>query len=139
MSGNTITRRDEQGRIVEKELDKETASAMGKRRWAKGREGTASTLLQEAGYDGDNTAPEHLKVLAEIAASKAAGSVAAMRDFLKLTGKREVGSVSKPAPGTICPLCNELVFTDFRPNSGQLEKASAYLELHRGDGSGSDE
>ena len=58
----------------------ETASAMNKRRWEKGREVTVESLLREAGYDPDE-APEHLKILAKLASGGRSGAVSALRDF----------------------------------------------------------
>ena len=77
--------RDEYGRFVKVELDSETAAAMGRRAYQRKKETTASTLLEEAGYANESDAPEHLKILAQIASSKRSGAVAAMRDFLRLT------------------------------------------------------
>lgn len=128
----TITKRNPDGTIAKKELSSEEASAMGKRRWEKGKEDSAESLLAEAGYTDEHPAPEHLKVLAEIAASKSAGAVAAMRDFLKLTARviEEPGKPGKPAPGTVCSLCGELVMTDFRPEARQLQQAADYLDRY---------
>jgi hypothetical protein len=82
--GRTIVRNTE-GKIVSAALSPKTASEMGKIRWAKPRAETKESLLQEAGYENPEDAPEHLRVLADIASSKRSGAVAALRDFLRLT------------------------------------------------------
>jgi len=86
--GRTI-KRDVDGKITSASLSPETASEMGKVRWAKPRAETKETLLQEAGYERPEDAPEHLRVLADIASSKRSGAVAALRDFMRLTRRIE--------------------------------------------------
>lgn len=121
--------RDSKGRFTKKTLDSDTAKDMQARRWVKPREDAAKLLLAEAGYSEDNPAPEYLRILVDIAVSKKASAVPAMREVLRLTSKQDaIASPGKPGPGTICPLCGELVFTDFRPTDGQLDDASEYLD-----------
>ena len=76
--------RDEYGRFQSVELDSETARAMGKRAYKRQKENTSSTLLAEAGYR-ETDAPEHLRLLSQIASSKRSGAVPALRDFRRLT------------------------------------------------------
>jgi hypothetical protein len=52
---------------------------------AKARDTTSSQLLAEAGFNDTNQAPEHLRLLSELASSGRSGAVAALRDFRKLT------------------------------------------------------
>lgn len=127
-------KRDERGRFVKggKKLSSEEARDMQKKRWSKAKEDSTESLLADAGYTDEHQPPEHLKVLAEIAASKGSGSVPAMRDFLKLTVKPEVaGKPGKPKPGEVCPTCSELVMTDFRPTAEQCQDAADFIELGR--------
>ena len=77
--------RDEQGRFTSTELSSEEAAEMARLRWSKPRQESRETLLAEAGYENEEDAPEHLRVLADIATSGRSGAVAAMRDFLRLT------------------------------------------------------
>ena len=81
----------ETGQYIKKILSSEQARAMQKRRYEKPIEDTAESLLSEAGYSLDNPAPEHIKVLVDIAVSKKGNSVAAMREVLRLTGKTDKG------------------------------------------------
>jgi len=108
MADNRIQKRDSSGKIRETKLTHEQASEMGKARWSKPHKETQETLLQEAGYDDPQDAPEHLRVLASIAASERTGSVAALRDFLRLTrpSSDDAGAVVVQ-PGTQCPTCHQ--------------------------------
>jgi hypothetical protein len=90
--GKRITR-DEFGRFEKVELDSSTARAMAKARAPNvSRDTTSTTLLEEAGYSDLAQAPEHLRLLAQIASSRRSGAVPALRDFRKLTA-----SASEPA------------------------------------------
>lgn len=127
----TIKERNPDGTIKKSQISSEEARDMQSKRWSKAKEDSADSLLKEAGYSDDNPAPEHLKVLAEMAASQKASAVAAMRDFVRLTARTETASkVGKPAPGEICPLCDELVLRDFRPDASQLQLAADYLDRY---------
>jgi len=86
---NSILERDDQGRIVRKELSSEEASELGRLKHSKPRAASRDMLLQQAGYTAEN-APEHLKVLAELASQQRSGSVPALNAFLKLTGQRKI-------------------------------------------------
>ena len=120
------------GQFIKKHLSSEEARAMQKRRYEKPREDTAESILAEAGYSDDNLAPASVKLMVDIAVSKKGNSVAAMREVLRMTGKIDkTGQPGKPAPGTICSMCGELVMTEFRPDDSQLEAAS---ELVSGNG-----
>jgi hypothetical protein len=109
--GRSVIRDPVTGKFTGATLDPETAAAMGKLSQAKKKNARAGDLLTEAGYDDDNPAPRHIKILAEIAAEKRAGSVPAMRDFLRLTRpeKDKAGSEVRPAVGEACQLCGQVV------------------------------
>lgn len=131
--GRSTIRDPATGRFVKASLEPETAAEMGRISHGKKRGTKANKLLQEAGYTDDNPAPEHLQVLAEYAVGGKSGAVAALRDFRRLTsaGDEDISAQpGKPAPGSICPLCNELVMTDFRPSPSQLQQASDFLERY---------
>ena len=83
LDGRRIVR-NELGQFVKVELDPETARAMSERATEIRRTDGSKQLLQEAGYK-PGTEPEHLRLLAQIASSKRTGSVAALRDFRKIT------------------------------------------------------
>ena len=100
--GRTIVR-DTDGKIRSTRISPETASEMGKKRWSKPRAETSGTLLQEAGFENPEDAPEHLRVLADIASSGRSGAVAALRDILRLTRRNE--QYEPPKEGERCPLC----------------------------------
>ena len=120
------------GQFIKKHLSSEEARAMQKRRYEKPREDTAESILVEAGYNDENQAPASVKLMVDIAVSKKGNSVAAMREVLRMTGKTDqAGKPGKPAPGTMCPLCNELVMTEFRPDADQLDAA---MDLISGNG-----
>ena len=125
--GNKITKRDpETGRILPggKILSSEEASEMGKKRWDKPIKESRDTLLQEAGYSNPEEAPEHLKVLAEMAVSQKSGSVAALRDFRKLNRiDREITPDYQPVtvlPGEICPTCNHPVIGKIKQETAKF-------------------
>ena len=82
-NGKRITR-NEKGQFVKVELDREKAQEMQVKSTLAQKNAGSEQLLQEAGYE-PGTAPEHLKVLAQIAASKRSGSVGALRDFRSIT------------------------------------------------------
>ena len=82
-NGKRITR-NEKGQFVKVELDREKAQEMQVKSTLAQKNAGSEQLLQEAGYE-PGTAPEHLKVLAQIAASKRSGSVGALRDFRAIT------------------------------------------------------
>ena len=89
--GKRITR-NEKGQFEKVELDRELARAMQVKSVEAQKTSGSKQLLREAGYEL-GTEPEHLKVLAEIAASKRSGSVAALRDFRSITqGAKQVQS-----------------------------------------------
>ena len=112
------------GRYVKKPLTSEKAREMQKARYEKPVKETAASILAEAGYSDGNPAPASVKLMVDIAVSKRGNSVAAMREVLRMTGKIDKqGQPGTPAPGTVCPLCNELVMSDFRPDDSQLEAA----------------
>lgn len=101
--------RDSFGRITSNEIGTERAREMAKARWEKadGRKiESAGTLLEQAGYGTPEEAPEHLRLLARLASSEKAGSVAALSAFLKLTGKAEAvtGDLQMGTDGR-CPVC----------------------------------
>jgi len=99
------------GRIERMVLTSEAASSMAKSRFAKGRDNTttSSQLLAEAGFNNTNQAPEHLRLLSELASSGRSGAVPALRDFRRLTRVEasEPGGLARPQPGEQCPLCGQ--------------------------------
>lgn len=126
----SITKRGPDGRILPggKELSSEEAREIQKAGAAKPRKDTAESILTEAGYSEDNPAPTSVKLLVDIAVSKRGNSVPAMREVLRMTGKTDkAGQPGKPGPGSVCPLCNELVMTDFRPDDKQRAAASEFI------------
>ena len=102
----TITDRDELGRIKKggKKITSQEAREIGLRGKKVYKEASSLGLLEEAGYDGD--APEHLVILAQIAAGNKASAVAAMNAFLKLTKKTDSGELVENGG---CPFRNECV------------------------------
>ena len=115
------------GQYIKKVLDSETAREMTARRTA--HVPARDALLEEAGYGPENPAPQSLITLAELAVNQKAGAVAAMREVLRLTGKPgDTGKQGKPGPGTICPLCGELVFTGYRPTSKDMDRAVSHID-----------
>ena len=131
-----ILERSEGGQFRKVRLDPDEASIMGQKKGVAARKESATTLLQEAGYDPE-TAPEHLRLLAEYAASTKAGAVIAMRDFLKLTGQaaatesgatyETLGHYVPPEPGGRCPRCG-VPYVTFE---SQQVLAAALVELRR--------
>jgi len=106
----TITKRGIDGKFVKGgvNLSSAEAAAMGSK--AHKTATIKGTLLEEAGYSSPEDAPEHLRVLAEIAASKRSGAVPAMRDFLRLTARYVEDPTTKMPtvhPGEKCPTCGQ--------------------------------
>ena len=125
--GNKITKRDpETGRILPggKILSSESARELGQRRHQKPIDESRDTLLKESGYSNPKEAPEHLKVLAELAVTQKSGSVAALRDFRKLNRiDREYTPDYQPVivlPGEICPTCNHPVTGKIEPETAKF-------------------
>jgi hypothetical protein len=88
---------------------------MARARWAKPRQETKEQLLLEAGYKNVNDAPEHLRVLAEIAASGRSGGVVALRDFLRLTDRYIEDKGETPIKleyGDVCPVCKRKYYPE---------------------------
>ena len=106
--GRTIER-DASGKFVKASLDPETARAMSAQAQIKKKSKTIGNLLEEAGYTDENEAPKHLKILAEIAASKKSGAVSALRDFRRLVnpGEGDPKGPNRPKAGERCPLCGQ--------------------------------
>lgn len=140
MSGK-ITKRGPDGRILPggRELSSEEARAMQAKKHALSVDAKKSdyeTLLAEAGYDNPDDAPKVLQVVAKDIANQGNRTMQAVVQYRQLTDLKKAGSLDKPetgkpAPGTICPKCNELVMTDFRPDASQRDAASEYLDRHR--------
>ena len=126
--GRSVVRDPETGKFVSASLDSETAREMGKRSHAKNRSETAGALLAEAGFDEDNQAPEHLKVLARLATDGRSGAVAALRDFRRLTSisADEPGAVVAE-PGTVCPTCKQLVTYGMRITTEGLDELKGFV------------
>ena len=87
-----ITKRDSLGRIVKggSNLTSEEARAMVAKKGddrEKEHYDSIDRLLVDAGFDPPKTAPEHLRVLADLAVQNKSGSVQALSAFLALTGR----------------------------------------------------
>ena len=91
-----IIERDEKGRIVKSSLSKEEATERGKKGYTVKKAESRGQLLLEAGYPDEDTAPEHLKLLAGMAQN----NVAAMAAWIKLT--RGAEDTQEPI-GNTCP------------------------------------
>lgn len=85
--------RGEDGQFKRVRLSPERAAAMGRMNRQPLHAETSGDLLTEAGYTDPSDAPEHLRLLAEIASSKRSGAVPALRDFRRLVGV-ETGEAS---------------------------------------------
>jgi hypothetical protein len=106
---------DVNGRIITNKISSEEARELAKKRWEKHGTESASNLLEEAGFNQDNPAPEYLNVLAKMATGNRSGAVSAMGAFLKLTNQTGGGAydnVVTVLPGERCPTCNRIMATD---------------------------
>jgi hypothetical protein len=100
-----MTKRDAQGRYVEKTLDPEKASEMAKKRWEKTKEakgGRADELLVSLGLVG---AGEEVEILAEVAAEQGPRSISAMGKLIDLSEKYRNKKTIKVKPDQACPVC----------------------------------
>ena len=102
-----ITKRNEDGQIVEVELTSEQASEMAKKRWA--NKDRSLRLLTDRGYDTDNV-DEGVKALSEIAVSGRSGAVQAQKYLDQISGfyqpnAKPTGGLAAPQPGEMCPVC----------------------------------
>ena len=91
-----ITERDERGRIVKSSLSKEEATERGKKGYTVKKAESRGQLLLEAGYPEEDSAPEHLRLLAGMAQN----NVQAMTAFIKLTRGQDD---SQEPIGNSCP------------------------------------
>ena len=104
-----ITKRNEDGQIVEVELTSEQASEMAKKRWA--NKDRSLRLLTDRGYDTDNV-DEGVKALSEIAVSGRSGAVQAQKYLDQISGfyqpnAKPTGGLAAPQPGEQCALCHQ--------------------------------
>ncbi len=140
---NKITERDEQGRIVKKELSSKSASEIASRSHQKRNTEAGNRLLVEAGFDDDNPAPEHLAILADYGVSGKAGAVGALRDFRRLTGSAAGEDMPAGAivhPGDICPTCKQYVMAGLEvTDDGQQAMVDYIVHSRAGNGKASDE
>ena len=113
-------------------LDPEVAREMGKKSHSKRRSETSDTLLEEAGYD-PNKAPEHLRLLAEIAGSQRSGSVAALKDFRRLTREDEPAAPNKIELqiGELCAACGLRYYPLSRVSQEDLIRLAEALEGYK--------
>jgi hypothetical protein len=101
--------RNPDGTFAKTKLSSETAKKMGERAHSQKKKNKSDTLLEQAGFENPSKAPEHLKVLAEMAVSKRSGSVQAMNAFLKLTLQDEPEPIKFSGKiGEKCPTCGTI-------------------------------
>ena len=115
------------GRYVKKYLSSEEARTMQAKKHEKSVETKRTDyeiLLREAGYDNPDDAPKVLQVVVNDIIAQGSRTMPAVVQYRQLTGKRDAASQpGRPSPGSVCPLCNELVMSDFRPSDGHLDAA----------------
>lgn len=111
MAPGRKVKRDVDGKIVAHKLDPETAREMSQgrtRNKATRHQADVDQLLIEAGYDPPESAPQHLKNLAQMATSGRSGAVSAITRFIAETRKdRPVEEETQLQPGDICPRCKQ--------------------------------
>jgi hypothetical protein len=108
MSGR-IAERDKQGKITKGHLTAEQASEMGKKRWNKERIEEIEALLGEFGYTQE-TAPAHLRLLAQKASVSGSGSVTALVQLIRALRESrsfDEGMKVRLRPGDLCPCCQQ--------------------------------
>lgn len=133
MTGKITKRDPETGRILAKELSSEEAKAMQAKQHVKtkaAKKNDVEILLNEAGYPDLDTAPKALQILCREIAEGGARTISAIVEYRRSTAppdSSEQTLAGKPRPGSICPTCNELVMTDFRPDAELVEQAADYL------------
>jgi len=121
-----IIRDSKTGKIITNKLTSEEASELGRRRWEKQREGGRNRLLQEAGYDNPDDAPELVKQLADIIISGKSGAVGATGQLLKLVNFK--GLAESPLtpivfnPPGRCPTCGYYVARRYDEDPQALAK-----------------
>ncbi len=132
---NKITERDEQGRIVKKELSSKSASEIASRSHQKRNSEAGNRLLASEGFNADNPAPEHLAVLAEYAVGGKSGAVGALRDFRRLTGSaagEDMPAAAMVHPGDICPTCKQYVMAGLEVTGEDQGAIAEYISQMRG-------
>ena len=126
MSDERSVERDEKGRFITAHLSSDEAKRIGKLSYESKKGASRDTLLQEAGYDPDD-APEHLRLLAQMAAGRSGGAVSAMSAFIKLTVKPDRTADA----GNTCPYASSCVLLeayDGRASQEETEAARARLQ-----------
>lgn len=131
----TITKRNPNGTIAKggKQLTSKQAADQG-RKGNESRKGLSSkALLQQAGYDDPENAPEYLIILAEIGAGKSSGAVPAMNAFLRETSQFTEDTPGKVVvnPGDICPTCRQYVIAGCVLDDDQKGTIKEYIEETR--------
>ena len=130
--------RDSKGRYIKKTLTTAQARTMQAKKHEKSvgeKNADYETLIREAGYADPEDAPKVLQIVVKDIVARGNRTMAAVIQYRQLTGKTDSTSKpGKPAPGSVCPLCHEMVFTDFRPTDSQMQEAEAILDLDRGNG-----
>ncbi len=121
MTEDRSVTRDSKGRFITASLSSEEAGRIGKLS-GESRKGTSrDALLEEAGYEPDN-APEHLRLLARLAAGTGSGAVSAMNAFIKLTAKSE----RQVEAGNTCQYAEACVlFAAYEGRAGPQETETA--------------
>ena len=119
MSDRSVER-DEKGRFTTVHLSSEEAQRIGKLSYESKKGTSRDALLTEAGYDPDD-APEHLRLLAQMAAGRSGGAVSAMSAFIKLTVKPDRATDA----GNTCPYASSCVLLDAYDGRASQEATEA--------------
>jgi len=105
----SISERDEQGRIVKRDLSSEQASKMANVRWQKQRDDNLGELLRFYGYEDVDKCPADIRELASKAISTKSGSVSALIHLMKLRPRNTLDvSEARYDPRYPCPLCGSV-------------------------------
>lgn len=137
MSDDRIVERDERGRITKSKLTSEQAKEMAAKKHQKGlaeKEDQVIQLVEDKGYSMDD-APLLIILLSEAVVAGGSREITAAAEYRRFPHARDrdasVKTTDKPKPGTLCPLCGEMVMTGFRPSDEQLDMAEDFLTWHR--------
>ena len=137
--GGRQVKRSPDGKFEQAKLDPETASRMGKRRWARAGQALSDRvrrLLEDRDIDPD-TADESMIALAEIGLSNRGGAVSALRYLDALTGHgvetgletfESLGHYVVPKPGERCPRCGAYGQGTLNLSPKALEILSKYFQ-----------
>ena len=120
MSDERSVERDEKGRFITAHLSSDEAKRIGKLSYESKKGASRDTLLQEAGYKPED-APEHLRLLAQMAAGRSGGAVSAMSAFIKLTVKPDRATEA----GNTCQYASSCVLFEAYQGRASQEQAEA--------------